>query len=136
MAIAKFVSRMPNAEEERLSMLAETQEQIVAFAKEMRDHIVASGVNIIGDINSLMKVPPPRPKGSVCGSKLNSINMDIAVSMVESINISVAEKDRQAAALEAVLNEIYSSRSWRWTAPLRRVVAQARIMRDRLRRLR
>jgi hypothetical protein len=83
--IERFLRRVPGADEERLSVPGEILEKMAVFAEEMRDRIVESGVNIIGDINSLMKMPPSRPEGSVCGSDLTTINMDIAVSMVKAI---------------------------------------------------
>jgi len=83
--IRKFTQRVPCADEERLRLPTEMLEKIVVFAKEMRDQIAETGVNIIGDINCLMKVPPPIPEGSVCGSDIETISKDMVAAMVEAI---------------------------------------------------
>jgi hypothetical protein len=42
-------------------------------------------VQIIGDIDSLMKTPTPRLEGSTCGVDLAAVSMDVARSLIDAI---------------------------------------------------
>ena len=58
------------------------------------------------------------------------------VSIIKSINLQLFEtfnkKEAEQLTAETALNEVLSSRSWRWTAPLRWIGEQLRIIRGKL----
>jgi glycosyltransferase involved in cell wall biosynthesis len=71
-----------------------------------------------------------REQSNVMVSILKSINIQLfeTFNKKETEQLRAEDKARQA---EAVLKDVCSSHSWRWTAPLRWIVARLRIMRDK-----
>jgi glycosyltransferase involved in cell wall biosynthesis len=58
-----------------------------------------------------------------------SIVKSINLQLFEMFNIEQLRAEDKAQQAEAVLNGVYNSHSWRWTAPLRWIVGRLRIIR-------
>jgi glycosyltransferase involved in cell wall biosynthesis len=79
--------------------------------------------------NALDSISSNREQNNGIVSIVKSINLQL----FEMLNIEQLRAEDKARQAEAVLNDVYSSHSWRWTAPLRWIMGRLRIIRDQLR---